>query len=119
MSQSRAVSAIEKDIFKDEIIPVEIKKKKETIKFTQDEHPRANTTLDSLGKLKPVFKKDGTVTAGNASGINDAGAAVVIMSEEKAKDLGIKPLAKVINTCTAGIDPKIMGLGLQDPSPKF
>jgi acetyl-CoA C-acetyltransferase len=118
MSQSRASAAIEKDIFKDEIVPVEIKKKKEIIKFTQDEHPRANTTLDSLGKLKPVFKKDGTVTAGNASGINDAGAAVVIMSEEKAKDLGIKPLAKVINTCTAGIDPKIMGLGPARSIPK-
>ncbi|MDY6862373.1 MAG: thiolase family protein [Thermodesulfobacteriota bacterium] len=118
MSQARAISSIEKGFFKDEIVPVEIKKKKETVQFLKDEHPRANTTLDTLEKLRPAFKKDGTVTAGNASGINDAGAACLIMSAEKASDLGVKPRARVISTCTAGVDPKIMGLGPARSIPK-
>lgn len=79
--------------------------------FTVDEHPRAGTTLEKLGALKPAFKKDGTVTAGNASGINDGAAALVVMSEEKAKALGLEPLAYVVAAASAGVDPSVMGTG--------
>ncbi|MBU2699966.1 acetyl-CoA C-acetyltransferase [Sporomusaceae bacterium BoRhaA] len=110
-SQTKAVTAIKSGAFKNEILPLTIKNKKGDLLFDTDEFPRANTTLEELEKLKPAFKKDGTVTAGNASGINDGAAALVLMSEAKAKELGIKPLARIISCATAGVDPSIMGIG--------
>ena len=110
-SQTKAIKAIQSGAFKNEICPVAIPSKKGDIVFAVDEFPRAGTTPESLAKLKPAFKKDGTVTAGNASGINDGAAALVLMSEAKAKALGIKPLARIIATATAGVDPSIMGIG--------
>ncbi len=110
-SQQKAEVAIEEGKFKDEIVPVVIKSKKGDIIFDTDEFPRFGTTVESLSKLKPAFKKDGTVTAGNASGINDGAAALVIMSAEKAKELGIKPLAKITSYGSKGLDPAIMGYG--------
>ena len=110
-SQTKAIAAIQSGAFKNEICPVTIPNKKGDVLFDVDEFPRANTTLEGLGKLKPAFKKDGTVTAGNASGINDGAAALVLMSEDKAKALGIKPLARIISCATAGVDPSIMGIG--------
>lgn len=109
-SQNRAAKAIAEGKFKDEIVPVEIKTKKETIIFDTDEHPRA-TTMEKLGKLRPFVKADGVVTAGNASGVNDAGAALVVMSRQKAEELGLKPIARVVDFATAGVDPKYMGMG--------
>ncbi len=112
ISQQKAEKAIKDGKFKDEIVPVEVKKKKETILFDTDEGPRAGVTTESLSKLKPAFKKDGgLVTAGNSSGINDAAAAMVVMSEEKAKELGVKPMATWISGELAGCDPRIMGIG--------
>ena len=111
-SQQKAVAAIKAGAFEDEIVPVEIKKKKETVIFDTDEGPRDNTTVESLSKLKPAFKKDGgLVTAGNASGINDGAAAIIVMSEEKAKELGVKPMATWIAGELAGVEPRIMGIG--------
>ncbi len=111
-SQQKAAKAIEDGKFKDEIVPVEVKKKKETIVFDTDEGPRAGVTPESLSKLRPAFKKDGgLVTAGNASGINDAAAAIIVMSEEKAKELGVTPMATWIAGELAGCDPRIMGIG--------
>lgn len=109
-SQERAAKAIAEGKFKDEIVPVEIKSRKETIVFDTDEHPRA-TTMEKLGKLRPFVKADGVVTAGNASGVNDAGAALVVMSRQKAEELGLKPIARVVNFATAGVDPHYMGMG--------
>lgn len=112
MSQQRAAKAIANGKFKAEIIPVEIPQKKGDPKvFDTDEHVRADTTLEGLAALKPAFKKDGTVTAGNASGINDAGAAFVVASKEWADERGIEPLATVIAYSTAALDPKYMGMG--------
>ncbi len=111
LSHERAVKAIKEGIFKDEIVPVEIQQRKQTITFDTDEHPREGTTEESLSLLKPVFKKEGTVTAGNASGINDGAAAVVLMSSRKARDEGITPLARVTASVSAGIEPPLMGLG--------
>ncbi|MDO4269294.1 MAG: acetyl-CoA C-acetyltransferase [Eubacteriales bacterium] len=112
MSQQRASAAIANGRFKDEIVPVEVKKKKETVLFDTDEHPRAGTTLEVLAKLRPAFKKDGgTVTAGNASGINDAGAAMIIASEDFVKANGLKPLVKIRAHGSVGCDPSIMGIG--------
>ncbi|AKA68212.1 acetyl-CoA C-acetyltransferase [Clostridium scatologenes] len=110
-SQQKAEAAIKSGKFKDEIVPVSVKTKKGEIVFDTDEFPRFGTTVESLGKLKPAFKKDGTVTAGNASGINDAAAAIVVMSADKAKELGIKPMAKVVSYGSKGLDPAIMGYG--------
>jgi acetyl-CoA C-acetyltransferase len=110
-SQQKAEEAIKSGKFKEEIVPVVIKNKKGDIVFDTDEFPRFGTTAESLGKLKPAFKKDGTVTAGNASGINDGAAALVIMSAEKAEELGIKPLAKIVSYGSYGLDPAIMGYG--------
>ncbi|MDK2807025.1 MAG: acetyl-CoA C-acetyltransferase [Thermoanaerobacterium sp.] len=111
-SQKFASEAISSGKFEDEIVPVTIPQKKgDPIEFKIDEHVRANTTIEALAKLKPAFKKDGTVTAGNASGINDAAAAVVVMSKEKAEELGIKPLATIKSFGYAGVDPSIMGIG--------
>ncbi|MBN1883621.1 MAG: acetyl-CoA C-acetyltransferase [Deltaproteobacteria bacterium] len=111
-SQLKAEKAIKDGAFKDEIVPVEIPQKKGDPKiFDTDEHPRLGSTAESVAKLKPAFKKDGTVTAGNASGINDSSAAVIVMSAEKAKALKIKPMAKIISYASAGVDPSIMGTG--------
>lgn len=110
-SQKNACAAIKNGLFKDEIVPVVIKTKKGEAVFDTDEFPREGTTLESLASLKPAFKKGGTVTAGNASGINDGAAAFVIMSADKAAELGIKPLAKITSYASAGVDPKIMGTG--------
>lgn len=111
-SQTRALKAIEDGLFKDEIIPVSIPQRKgDPVVFDTDEHPRKGTTLDGLLKLRPAFKKDGSVTAGNASGINDGAAAVLLMSEDKAKELGITPLATMVGYASAGVDPAIMGTG--------
>ena len=110
-SQQKAEKAIAEGKFKDEIVPVEVKQKKKTIIFDTDEGPRPGTTAESLARLRPAFKKDGIVTAGNSSGINDGAAAVVVMSEEKAKELGVTPMATWVSGALAGVDPKIMGIG--------
>lgn len=111
-SQAKAVQAIEEGKFKDEIVPVEIpQRKKDPIIFDTDEYPKAGTTAEKLAKLRPAFKKDGSVTAGNSSGINDGAAALVIMSKEKADELGVTPLATIKAYASAGCDPKIMGIG--------
>ncbi len=111
-SQRKAEAAIKAGKFKEEIVPVEIPQRKgDPIIFDTDEHPRFGTTLEALAKLKPAFKKDGTVTAGNASGINDGAAVVVLMSENKANKLGIEPLAVIRSYASAGVDPAIMGTG--------
>lgn len=112
ISQNRAEEAIKAGKFKDEIVPVEIPQRKgDPIVFDTDEFPKFGTTIDKVAKLKPAFKKDGIVTAANASGINDAGAAVVVMSKEKADELGIKPLCTIKSYASAGVDPSIMGVG--------
>ena len=110
-SQQKAVAAQEAGAFDKEIVPVEVKNKKETIVFNKDEGPRPGTTAESIAKLRPAFKKDGIVTAGNSSGINDGAAAVVVMSEEKAKELGVKPMATWVAGALAGVAPEIMGIG--------
>ena len=112
-SQQKAEAAIKAGKFKDEIVPVMIPQKKgDPVAFDTDEFPRFGATIEALAKLKPAFKKDGgTVTAGNASGINDSAAAVVVMTKEKAEELGIKPLATIVSYATGGVDPKIMGTG--------
>ena len=111
-SQMRAAAAIKGGKFKDEIMPFEIPTRKGEPKiFDTDEHPRPDTTLENLAKLKPTFKKGGTVTAGNASGINDGSGGVLLMSLEKANELGIAPLAKIVSYGVAGVDPDIMGYG--------
>lgn len=112
MSHHRACAAINNKTLVDEIVPVPIKVKKETKLFDTDEHPRQGLTMEDLSKLKPVFVKDGTVTAGNSSGINDGAAALVMMTLHKAKELGIKPLARVVATGSAAVDAKIMGMGV-------
>ena len=110
-SQQRAIAAIKSGAFKDEIVPVTIKTKKGETVFDTDEFPREGTTTKILAKLRPAFKQGGTVTAGNASGLNDGAAALVIMSAEKAQELGIKPMAKILSYASAGVDPAIMGIG--------
>jgi acetyl-CoA C-acetyltransferase len=112
LSQNRAEAAIKAGRFKDEIIPVSIPQRKGDPKiFDTDEHPRFGSTPETVGKLKPAFKKDGSVTAGNASGINDGAAAILVMAREKAESLGMKPMVKVLGYASAGVDPKIMGVG--------
>lgn len=111
-SQTKACAAIKAGAFKEEIVPVVIKTKKGEVVFDTDEYPKEGTTMEGLAKLKPAFKKEGgTVTAGNASGINDGAAALVIMSADKAKELGLKPLAKIVSYASAGVDPALMGTG--------
>ena len=110
-SQQKAVAAQESGAFDKEIVPVEVKQKKTTVIFNKDEGPRPGTTAESIARLRPAFKKDGLVTAGNASGINDGAAAIVVMSEEKAKELGVKPMATWVAGALAGVDPSIMGIG--------
>ena len=112
LSQQRAAKARDEGKFKDEIIPLEVKvNKKETKIFDTDEYIRDNTTLEKLEKLRPAFKKDGTVTAGNASGINDCGAAVVLMKAEEAEKRGQKPIVRIVEAAAAGVDPAYMGIG--------
>ena len=110
-SQQKATAAIEAGKFKDEIVPVEVKKKKETIVVDTDEGPRPGTTAEGIARLRPAFKKDGIVTAANASSINDGAAAIVVMSEEKAKELGVTPMATWVAGALGGVDPSIMGVG--------
>ncbi|MBE6030787.1 MAG: acetyl-CoA C-acetyltransferase [Clostridiales bacterium] len=111
-SQQKAEAALAKGVFDEEIVPVEIPQKKgDPIVFAKDEFPKAGVTAEGLAKLKPAFKKDGIVTAANASGINDSGAAVVVMSKEKADELGLTPMATIKSYASAGVDPQIMGIG--------
>jgi len=109
-SQQKATRAIATGVFRDEIVPVEVPGKKGPTLFETDQQPR-ETTAEGLAKLRPAFKKDGMVTAGNSSGLNDGGAAVVVMSGQKAKELGLKPLATIRSYASAGVDPRVMGLG--------
>ncbi len=111
LSHRRATDAIEKGKFDDEIIPVEVKTRKKSYRFDTDEHPRKGLSLEKLSNLRPVFRENGTVTVGNASGINDGAAALVLMAEEKAENLGIKPLARLVASATFGIEPEFMGIG--------
>ena len=110
-SQQKTEAAQKAGRFKDEIIPVEIASRKGTVVFADDEYPRHGTTLDALKGLKPAFDKNGSVTAGNASGVNDGAAAVVLASPRRAKELGLKPLARIKAFASAGVDPKYMGMG--------
>jgi len=110
-SHRRAINAIEKGYFKDQIMPVELKTRKGVTLFDKDEHPRADATVEGMAKLRAVFKKDGSVTAGNASGINDGAAAIVMMEKSVAQKQGLKPLARLVSYGFAGVDPKIMGIG--------
>ena len=111
-SQQKAEAAVKAGKFKDEIVPVVIPQRKgDPVVFDTDDFPKFGTTNETLGKLKPAFKKDGVVTAGNASGINDSGAAVLVMSKEKADELGLKPICTIKSYASAGVDPTIMGIG--------
>ena len=111
-SQRRAEAAVHSGVFDREIVPVEIPQRKGApVRVTKDEYPKPGTSIDKLAALKPAFAKDGTVTAGNASGINDGAAALVIATEKKAKSLGRKPLARILSYCTTGVEPRIMGMG--------
>ena len=110
-SQQKCEKAMAEGKFKDEIVPVEVKGKKGSVIVDTDEGSRPGTTVETLARLKPAFKKDGIVTAGNASGINDGAAAIVVMSEEKAKELGVKPMATWVGGALGGVDPSIMGVG--------
>ena len=110
-SHRRAINAIEKGYFKDQILPVELKTRKGTTVFDRDEHPRADASVEGLAKLRAAFKKDGSVTAGNASGINDGAAAVVLMERAAAEKKGLKPMARLVSYGIAGVDPKFMGIG--------
>ena len=111
-SQQKAEAAIKAGRFKDEIVPVEIPQRKgDPIVFDTDEYVKMGATIEKMAKLKPAFKKDGVVTAANASGINDSGAAVVVMSADKAEELDLKPLVKIVSYASAGVDPSIMGVG--------
>ena len=110
-SQNKAEAAQKAGKFKDEILPLEIASKKGTVVFDSDEYIKPGTTLESLASLRPAFNKEGTVTAGNASGLNDGAAAVMMMSAQKAQQLGLKPLAKIKAYASAGLDPTIMGMG--------
>ncbi|TWH60647.1 acetyl-CoA acetyltransferase [Desulfitobacterium sp. LBE] len=111
-SHRRACRALKEGKFKEEIVPVEIVTKKETRLIAEDEHPREDVTLESFAKLRPAFQKEGTVTAGNASSLNDGAVALLLMSGEKAQELGFKPLARIVATASASVDPKIMGFGV-------
>ena len=110
-SHKRACEAIKKGKFKDEIVPIQIKKKNETQIIENDEHPMHDASEEKLAKLKTVFIDDGVVTAGNAAGINDGAAAVIVMSKKKAQKLGITPLVKMLHICGEGVEPEVMGLG--------
>ena len=110
-SQHKMAAAQAAGKFDEEIVPVEVKERKRTFLFEKDEHNRPDTTMESLAKLKPAFKKDGTVTAGNASGMNDGASAVILMTASKAQSLGVAPMARIVSMSSAGLDPRVMGLG--------
>src|SRR5258708_38832915 len=110
-SQRKAGAAMASGRFKDEIVPVPVQRKKETVLVDTDEHPRPDSTAEVLARLRPAFAKEGTVTAGNASGINDGAAAVVVMSASRAKELGLTPLARIRAYASAGVEPRVMGIG--------
>lgn len=110
-SHRRAINAIEKGYFKEQIAPMELKSRKGTVVFDRDEHPRSDASVEGMAKLRAAFKKDGSVTAGNASGINDGAAAVVLMEQEAGRKAGLKPMARLVAYGLAGVDPKIMGIG--------
>ncbi len=110
-SQRRAIAAIDAGLFQSQILGVEVRKGRETVMFAEDEHPKRGTTAEGLASLRPVFKKDGTVTAGNASGINDGAAAVVLMSEDRAARIGHTPLGRIVAYAFAGVEPSEMGIG--------
>ena len=110
-SQQKTEAAQKAGRFNDEIVPVEVKSRKETITFDRDEFPRAGVVAEKLASMRPAFKKDGTVTAANASGINDGAAALLLMTEDKANELGLKPYARIVSNAVAGVDPAIMGIG--------
>lgn len=112
LSHQRALQAIQSGKFTEEIVPVEVKTKEGAVIFDTDEHPNPATNLEVLAKLKPAFLKNGTVTAGNASSLNDGGSALILMAADKAEELGIKPLARILATASAAVDPKIMGIGV-------
>jgi acetyl-CoA C-acetyltransferase len=112
ISHQRACDAIRNEKFKQEIAPIQVNTKRETKLIDSDEHPNSKTSIETLSKLRPAFKKDGTVTAGNASSLNDGGAAIILMSKEKAIELGLKPLARIVASASAAVDPKIMGIGV-------
>lgn len=112
LSHSRACKAIKDGKFKEEIVPIEKRIKNETEMFDEDEHPNPDTTLEVLAKLRPAFKQDGSVTAGNASSVNDGGAALILMAGDKARELGVKPLARIVASASAAVDPKLMGIGV-------
>jgi acetyl-CoA C-acetyltransferase len=118
-SHRKAVAAIRRGRFAEEIVPVEIPQKKGTVTFEVDEHPRPDTSLEALAKLRPAFKKDGTLTAGNSSGMNDGAAAVIVMAEDKARDLGLSPLAYLVHYAVTALDPRVMGLGPVTAIPKL
>ena len=118
-SQQKCEAAMKAGAFDAEIVGVPVKVKKETVMFDKDEFPRAGVTAEGLSKLKPAFKADGTVTAANASGINDGAAAVIVMSAEKAAELGVKPMARWIGGASAGVEPSIMGIGPAAASEKL
>lgn len=118
LSHQRAVAAWDKGIFADEVVPVTIAGKKGERVIDRDEHPRSDMTLEKLAAMRPAFKKDGTVTAGNASSVNDGAAALVLMSAEKAAELGVKPLARLKATASAGVHPEVMGIGPVSAVPK-
>lgn len=118
LSHQRAVRAVDEGRFAREIVPVLVKKGKKEFMFENDEHPIRGASLETMAKLNPAFKKGGVVTAANASGINDASAAVVMMTKKKAEELGIKPLMKLINVCSEGVDARVMGLGPAVAMPK-
>lgn len=110
-SQVKATKAIESNQFNDEIVPITVKQKREEVLFDQDEHFRPNTTLEKLAKLKPAFKENGSVTAGNSSGINDGSSALLVMDQAKAEELGKKPMVRIVSAAVAGVDPAYMGIG--------
>lgn len=110
-SQRRAARAIEEGRFKDEIVPVEVKEKKSSWMFEVDEHPRPNTSFEKLSRLRPAFKENGSVTAGNACGRNDGATALVLMRASRARELGLSPMAKIVDWATAGVSPEFMGIG--------
>jgi acetyl-CoA acetyltransferase family protein len=112
VSQQKAVAAIEAGRFADQIVPISVPQRKgDPIVVTRDEHPRADTSAEALGKLRPAFREGGTVTAGNSSGINDGASAVLLVEASRARELGLVPLARVVATAVAGVDPAVMGIG--------
>ena len=118
LSQQKCEAARKAGKFAEEIVPVEIKRRKETVLFDTDEFPRDGVTVEGLAKLRPAFKKEGTVTAANASGINDGAAAVVVMSREKADELGARPMARILASASCGVDPAVMGIGPAESTKK-